>query len=112
MSTHAIQQEALARATGGQATSNYADIFRGFLDKGIPETDIRPRINVLTFNAWRALGRFVRKGEHGVHVLTWIPVHEQKDADGNVTRRAGKRPKGATVFHVSQTSEIGATAPA
>ena len=102
-----LASEALARARGNQATSNYAAIYAGFAKKGIPECDILPRENVLTFWAWKALGRRVLKGEHGVRVTTWIPIKERRDATtGELTHKAGRRPKVATVFHISQTTEI------
>ena len=96
--------EALSRATTGQAVTNYPAIFAGFMDRGIPESEIRPRENVFTFEAWRALGRHVRRGEHGVRIMTYVPVPETRDdATGEVTRAAGRRPRTAVVFHVSQT---------
>ncbi len=52
-----IQQESLTRAVSGQSFTNWPAIIEGFLAKGIPEHDIRPRENVLTYHAWRALGR-------------------------------------------------------
>jgi antirestriction protein ArdC len=58
---------------------------------------------VLTFQAWRAVGRHVRRGEDGVRVTTWIDVAETRDDAGNVARKAGRRPWSAVVFHVSQT---------
>src|SRR5947209_8176957 len=70
----AIQQEALGRAVGNQSLSNWPAIFAGFTAKGIPENDIRPRENVFTYHAWRALGRQVRRGEHGVKVTTFVPM--------------------------------------
>ena len=101
-----IASEALARARGNQATSNYSAIYSGFAAKGIPESDILPRENVLTFWAWKALGRRVIKGEHGVRVTTWIPIKERRDpTTGEITSKAGRRPKTATVFHISQTME-------
>ena len=39
-----------------------ADQFRA---AGIPESDIRPRENVFTYHAWRALGRQVRRESTG-----------------------------------------------
>ena len=70
--TQELQQEALSRAVSGQSVCNYREIFAGFMARGIPEEDIKPRENVFTYNAWRALGRQVRKGEHGVKCLTFI----------------------------------------
>ena len=87
--------EALHRARIGHAMTNYPAIFDGFLAKGLRIDDIRPRENIFTFNAWRALGRTVRRGETGVKILTWI----ETEKDGHTTRR----PKSTTVFHVSQT---------
>jgi hypothetical protein len=74
MATHSIRpairsnSEALSRATSGLSMSNYPTIYGGFMEKGIPESEIKPRENVFTYNAWRALGRQVRRGEHGVKV--------------------------------------------
>ena len=92
-----MRQEALSRAANGQSLTNYPAIIEGFAGKGIPIDDIKPRENVFTFNAWKALGRSVKKGEHGVKVLTFIEV--DKSEDGETSRRPWK----TTVFHVSQT---------
>lgn len=105
MTTMEKQQEALSRAQGGQTLSNYATIYRGFLAIGIQESEIHPRENVFTFQAWRALGRTVRKGEHGVKVHTFIEhsVKEVDEATGEEKNRAVRRPWTTTVFHISQT---------
>lgn len=111
MTTAEMQQEALGRARGSLSISNYPAIFRGFVEKGIAEDDIRPRENIFTFNAWKALGRHVRKGQHGVKVHTWIPGTEDKTlADGEVVKRSTTYPKTTTVFHVSQTDATGKVA--
>jgi antirestriction protein ArdC len=89
--------------------SNFPDIFRGFMARGIPEEDIRPRENVFTYHAWRALGRQVRKGEKGVRILTWITPHEDGPAVNPETGKpkSGRSfPKATYVFHVSQTDAI------
>ena len=110
-----IQQEALARAVGNQSLANWPAIFAGFAAKGIPESDVRPRENVFTYHAWRALGRQVRRGEHGVKVVTFValdrdgaPATEGEEGDGKQEKRKarGRRPWTATVFHVSQTDPI------
>ncbi len=67
-----MQQEALARAANGQTLTNWPAIIHGFMARGIPEHEIRPRENVFTYHAWRALGRQVRRGEHGVKVVTFV----------------------------------------
>lgn len=96
-----IRQQALRNAIEGESTANYAAIFEGFAAKGIPEDQVRPRENVFTFNAWKALGRFVRKGEHGVRVGTRVAYEATNEDTGKVERRS--RPKATTVFHISQT---------
>jgi len=108
MEKQAIQREALSKAVQGQSMSNYPAIFAGFAEKGIPESEIRPRENVFTFNAWRALGRTVRKGEHGVRVITFVDC-SKKDADtetGEIKAKSFRRPWTTTVFHVSQTEPL------
>jgi hypothetical protein len=108
----AMQQEALTRAATGQSLSNWPAIIHGFIAKGIPESDIRPRENVFTFHAWRALGRTVRRGEHGVKVTTYVSgEREEKETDQatgeeRAAKRSFRRPWTATVFHVSQTDPI------
>jgi hypothetical protein len=106
-----IQAEALSRATTGQSMANFVPIIEGFAERGIPVDDIRPRENVFTYEAWRALGRQVRRGEHGIRVTTWVPIPDRLDpVTGEVKRKGGKRSKGAYVFHVSQTDLIGGAA--
>lgn len=92
-----LARESLSRAASGQTMSNFPEIFEGFAARGIPMADIRPRENVFTFNAWRALRRHVRRGEKGVRITTWIPV---KTPTGEPN---GLRPMPAYVFHISQT---------
>jgi hypothetical protein len=113
-----IQQEALSRAASGQSLTNWPVILAGFTAKGIPETDIRPRENIFTYHAWRALGRQVRRGEHGVKVVTFVALKSpdsKEDIDGvatndidgtNKRKRGFRRPWSATVFHISQTDPI------
>jgi hypothetical protein len=103
-----LQQEALSRAASGQSLSNWPAIFAGFTAKGIPESDIKPRENVFTYHAWRALGRQVRRGEHGVKVTTFVLMDKktgETDPDTGEAKKAsiGRRAWSATVFHISQT---------
>lgn len=108
MQNAAIQKEALSKAVQGQSMSNYPAIFQGFAAKGIPESEIRPRENVFTFNAWKALRRVVRKGEHGVKVVTFVDC-TSKDSDTDTEtgeKKHFRRPWTTTVFHVSQTDAL------
>ncbi|MCF7763574.1 MAG: hypothetical protein K9N62_07855 [Verrucomicrobia bacterium] len=110
--------EALQRATVNTSMANYPAIFEGFTAKGIPESEILPRENVFTFDAWRAMGRTVRRGEHGVKVATVIVVSGKKNQDDTPAEApaeegAGSEAPGrmsrrgrATVFHISQTDPL------
>jgi hypothetical protein len=97
--------EALGRATTGTSWANYPAIIQGFAERGIPVDQILPRENVFTYGAWAALNRFVRKGEHGVSVLTWIEGSKERlNQDTGKTESVGyKFPRSTVVFHVSQT---------
>ena len=106
MDRQAIQQQALSNARNGQSFANYATIFEGFTAKGIADTDIDPRVNVFTFHAWKALGRQVRKGEHGVKVCTYVPMDKVVEKDGERKVESWKAPRMTTVFHISQTEEV------
>jgi hypothetical protein len=105
-----MQQEALSRAVGNQSLTNWPAIFQGFMAKGIPEQEIKPRENVFTYHAWRALGRQVRRGQHGVKVTTWVPAKGKEEIDAESGEKKEGRAfsvcKFATVFHVSQTDPI------
>ena len=101
------QTEALSRAVYGQSLSNYPAIINGFEKMGIPYEQILPRENVFTYQAWKALGRQVRRGEHGIRVCTFIPM-ELKDGktDDGVDKTVYKsRPHMTTVFHINQTDD-------
>ena len=106
MTKHEIEQEALANARNGQVTSNYGAIYAGFAEKGIAESDIQPRVNVFSYNAWKAQGRQGRKGEHGVKGVTFVPMTARtKGDDGAEREESFRRPRTVAVFHVSQTEE-------
>jgi antirestriction protein ArdC len=105
-STEEARQEALTRAVSGQSFSNFPAIYQGFTAKGIPESEIKPRENVFTFNAWKALGRVVRRGEHGVKVVTFTDCQSKETDKDTGERKSFRRPWTTTVFHVSQTDAI------
>ena len=120
-----LQAEALNRAMHGQSTSNLDEIFKGFKAMGIAEVDILPRQNIFTFWAWKALGRKVCKGEHGVRVTTWIESRRQLRSNSNeqqsnaadtaeVASDAHTRSRFSlpvTVFHISQTEQVSGVPP-
>lgn len=108
MTSRQRSQEALERAISSQAFTNIPLIFQGFLAKGLPESEIKPRENVFTFHAWKALGRIVRKGEHGIQVLTFKSCTKKKKEDGTGEEKVEtySLPWSTTVFHISQTEPL------
>jgi hypothetical protein len=87
---------ALERAETGQSLGNYPTIFGTFMERGIPEDEINPRENVLTYRAWLAKGRQVQKGEKGCRIVVYVP-------DDNDDKK--RKPRYASVFHISQTRD-------
>ena len=94
------QREALSNAVTGQSLMNYQAIIEGFAEKGVAVEEIKPRENVFTFKAWMALGRCVKKGEHGVKVCTWVQAKGKQAEEESKVKRI---PWQTTVFHISQT---------
>ncbi len=104
-----MQQEALSRARNGLTGSNYPAIYQGLMEKGIPQHEIQPRENVFTYQAWLALGRHVRKGEHGVKIVTFNKTSKSAidPETGDEKTTVGSYPSSGTVFHISQTDPNG-----
>ncbi len=94
----------LEKAVTGQSLVNYPRIIEGFMEMGVPSEQILPRENVFTYNAWKALGRQVRHGEHGVKIFTMREQSKTNTETGEIEKR--KKPAGSTVFHISQTDPI------
>lgn len=99
-----IAASALRNAVSGQSFGNYQAIFEGFAAMGIAAEDIKPRENVFTFNAWRALGRTVSRGQEGVRIVTVIRCERQDQETGD--SRPARKPKTTSVFHISQTEAL------
>ena len=93
--------EALSRAQNGMS-KNDTFVFMYFTGQGL--ADVRPRENILTYDAWQAKGRQVRKGEHGCKVAVIIETEKEDKATGEKTRH--RRPWSTAVFHESQTDAI------
>lgn len=63
---------------------------------------------VAGFNAWKALGRFVKKGEKGIAIIAPCPVRRGEDAEASAGQEGeaceiSMRFKAVHVFDVSQT---------
>jgi antirestriction protein ArdC len=104
MTVQDMRAEALTRAKTSESYANYPAIIEGFMAKGIAATAINPRVNVFTYRAWQALGRTVRKGEHGVRVTTFAEYQTEDRVTGE--KQTHKRPWHTTVFHESQTEPM------
>lgn len=101
-----VNAESLARAQANTSLTNYPTIYAEFAERGIALDDIIPRVNVLTYRAWLAKGRQVRKGEKSVKVVTWI-TSSKIEYDKSGKEKAPRRfPRSAAVFHISQTEPI------
>jgi len=103
-----LAEQALTNAVTNASTMNYDAIINGFVAKGIDIEDIKPRENVFTFNAWKALGRVVCKGEKGVAVVTYVKCKKKNTETGEEggEEQSFRRPKTTYVFHISQTQEL------
>ncbi|HED3891532.1 TPA: DUF3560 domain-containing protein [Morganella morganii] len=106
MTKQEIAIQALNRAENNESVSNYDAIYEGFKAIGIAEEDIEPRVNVFTFHAWKAKGRFVKKGEKGVKVITYIVVDKKQENSEETKKVKVKVKRQTTVFHISQTSSL------
>jgi N-terminal domain of anti-restriction factor ArdC len=92
--------EALNRAQNPRSIANITTVYAAAAERGLQ--DAEPGVNVLTFEAWKGLGRYVRKGEKALCKLTtWVPM--TKKADDGEADDIGKRPRTVAVFHISQT---------
>ena len=100
MSTTATTVEtptaALARIRSGFSKNDIA-VIHAFAACDVPADDITPRVNVLTFKAWKAKDRSVAKGAKGQKVTIWAPTRDRKTGETRI------RPLTAVLFHESQT---------
>jgi hypothetical protein len=101
-------QAALGRARDNSSMSNYPAIIMGFMEKGIPQHDIKPRVNVFTYGAWKGLNRVVKRGEHGVRINTFVAMAKSvvNEETGENETRSFRAPRMTTVFHISQTQTV------
>ena len=83
--------------TGGARDEKGKPAFAGVRD---------PERRRSAFEAWKALGRYVRKGEHGVKVVTFIDCKSKETAPDTGERKVIRRPWTTTVFHISQTEAL------
>ncbi len=86
-----------------KSITNEEKVTKEFLKRGIPEGQIKHKENIFTFKKWEFLGRMVRKGEHGVRIITLAPHKPRRFS------KSGKellQPFVTSVFHVTQTEDL------
>ena len=62
-----------------------------------------PYLDWFTYKRWRAQGYRVRKGEHGIHLITFIPVIREQDGQ---RLQVGSRPWTSVVFCRCQVEPV------
>lgn len=92
-----MQREALDRASNPRNIINMQMVIEAAAARG---WDAEPGMNVLTFNAWKAKGRYVRKGEKA---LCKLPTMFTKTDDNGETKKIFAS---AAVFHINQTEAM------
>lgn len=80
-----------------------AKVMAYFMALGVQQSEIIPRVNVLTFDGWKQKGRIVKKGSHGC-TLTVFKRFPKKMPDG--TEKTITKPWYYTVFWIGQTVPI------
>ena len=96
--------DALRRALNQKPGANDLAAIIAFEGAGLK--NVQPRVNVLTFNAWKACGRSVLAGQHSVRVgVVLNKVYPMKDDLGEETGETMFRrvPGTAYLFHIIQT---------
>lgn len=100
MKAEEARAEALHRAQTGTSLANDLAVIEGFAERGIEAT---PRVDVFTYNAWKAQGRQVKKGEKGLRIQTFIKRESKRQTDSDGNPKAYTMPRTVSVFHISQT---------
>lgn len=58
----------------------------------------QPYLDWFTYQRWQAQGFQVRKGEHGIRLLTWVAQETDPDTDAIQLKSPKKRPWRYTAF--------------
>src|SRR5262245_29914610 len=93
--------EALERAEMG-FSKNDQIVYDAFTGAGY--TNVQPRVTVLTFDAWRAKGRTVLRGQHGLKVAVYV-TRKTGNLDEHGNPETVTLLGSARLFHISQTGE-------
>ena len=97
-------RESFERAITSQSIKNDAAVIEAFMMRGYAPEDIRPRVNVFTYEGWQYLGRQVRKGQKSIGVTVYIPSKKKDKKSGE--EKKSVYPSTAHLFHIDQTDPI------
>jgi len=94
-----------ARSFDGYSVANAIAVRQALSERGC---SCEPYEDVFTFNRWRAQGRIVRRGQHGIALRVYVTaMRGGEDADGVIDEpRAYRIPKTSHVFCRCQTDEL------
>lgn len=97
----AAAKAAFQKTQSVKVTSNDVAVIQLCADRGIDPETVIPRVTVLTYNAWAAFGRHVKRGETAIPLPVFeIGTRENKETGETESFRFLKT---SHVFHISQT---------
>lgn len=90
----------------GERISSIVRVTQALAERARPGCACEPYTDVFTFNRWRAQGRTVRRGEHGIVLPVVIEKsYIGKDELGDETERTSRILRRSYVFCRCQTDE-------
>ena len=96
---------ALMKVQESSSVANEVQAIMQTMDSlGLRESECIPRVNILTYAAWKDKGRQVTKGSKAcAKVTVWIPGYRLNKKGEKVSKTY---PKTTSLFHVSQTETV------
>ena len=96
--------------TAGERVSSIVRVSQALAERARPGCTCEPYADVYTFARWRAQGRTVRKGEHGIALPVVIErTYVGNDETGEETERTGRMLRRSYVFCRCQTDTLSTT---
>ena len=99
--TEKMTAEQATTFENGYSTASILIVTQALQERGC---DCQPYTDTFTYNRWKAQGMQVQKGEHGIKLMTYIPV--TKETDDGKTEVTHTRPWSTTVFCRHQVKPI------
>lgn len=95
--------------SAGERVSSIVRVTQALAELARPGCTCEPYLDVFTFNRWRAQGRTVRRGEHGIKLPVIVSGQKTDDRTGETETFRMRRT--SAVFCRCQTDALGAPAP-